>query len=385
VHPRIRRSLRKWLPWMVAALVAVGVIYYFKFAPLTVTVRPVEKEEVVARVMGTGTLEARFQTTISPKIQGRIVELTADQNDRVEENRLLVRLDDAELRQEVYIAKATLDAAQATVDRLKADEARTKAVFEQARRDYDRYSGLAASQSVSKENIEKSREKLDVANAEVAKGAAATMEGERQFLTAEERLRYQEARLADTRILSPFDGLVVRRDREAGDVVVPGASIFRLISLKEMWIAAWVDESAMSGLAVGHPAKVVFRSLPAREFPGCTARMGREVDRETREFRVDVMVNVLPENWAVGQRAEVYIETGRKPGVPAIPVRALVWRESKPGVYVVRDGYAVWREIGIGLRGVDKVEVTSGLAPNELFVTAPDPSTPLDGRRVKSK
>ena len=61
--------------------------------------------------------------------------------------------------------------------------------------------------------------------------------------------------------------------------------------------------------------------------------MGREADRETREFVVDVRVVTLPENWAVGQRAEVYIEVDRKSAVPLLPAKFVFWRENIPGVF----------------------------------------------------
>ena len=81
-----------------------------------------------------------------------------------------------------------------------------------------------------------------------------------------------------------------------------------IISLDELWIRAWVDETAMPHVAQDQKARVVFRSEPEKSYPGTVSRLGREMDRETREFLVDVRVEQLPGNWAVGQRAEVYIE-----------------------------------------------------------------------------
>ena len=92
-------------------------------------------------------------------------------------------------------------------------------------------------------------------------------------------------------------------------MVVPGASLLQIISLEEMWISAWVDETQMPKLAAGQKAQVVFRSEPGQSYPAVVSRLGREADRETREFLVDVRVEKLPANWAVGQRAEVFIQT----------------------------------------------------------------------------
>jgi len=278
-----------------------------------------------------------------------------------------------------------LKAAESTVERVVADEARAKAVLQQARLDYDRYSGLLTSKTISQEQMDKTVQNLAIAEAELARASAAIAEARRQEVAAEERLHFQQARLAHTRITSPFDGLIIRRDRELGDIVVPGASIFLLVSKRELWISAWVDESSMAGLATGQPARVVFRSEPTKTFPGKVARLGNEVDRETREFRVDVGVESLPSNWAVGQRAEVYIETGRRVGAINVPLKAIVWRKGKPGTYVIADGRARWKGLVLGLRGIDKAEVTQGLSKGEAVITGPQTSQLTDGTRVYSQ
>ena len=85
--------------------------------------------------------------------------------------------------------------------------------------------------------------------------------------------------------------------------------LVEIISLDEIWVSAWVDETAISKVAAGQMARIVFRSESDKDYPGVVSRIGRETDRETREFLVDVRVNELPKNWTIGQRAEVYIQT----------------------------------------------------------------------------
>jgi hypothetical protein len=143
----------------------------------------------------------------------------------------------------------------------------------------------------------------------------------------------------------------------------------QLIDTREIWISAWIDETAIAALAVGQPARVAFRSEAGRNYSGEVARLGREADRETREFQVDVRVQTLPVNWAVGQRADVFIETGHKSGVVAIPQKFLLWREGKPGVFVNDDGRAGWRSITVGLYGQQDVEVAQGLSVGDQIVT----------------
>jgi multidrug resistance efflux pump len=114
----------------------VAVIYVARFRPLPVVGHEVTTGPLIAEILGTGTLEARVKTTISPRLQERLAEVLVDQNDAVQAGQLLARLDDGELRQQVAMAEAGLAAARATVERVRVDEARAEAVEQQARRDH---------------------------------------------------------------------------------------------------------------------------------------------------------------------------------------------------------------------------------------------------------
>ena len=385
MNPVMMNVLRKGWKWAVLALLIIIVGYKAKFAPIPVSTQPVRVGEVIAEVMGTGTLEAHYQSTVSSKIQGLLVELLADQNDWVKSGQLLARLDDSDLKREVTTQEAVVKAGEATVERAKADEAKSQAIFELTKQDYQRYAQLFTSKSISQELMDKNIQNLAVAQADLQRGTAAVSEANRQLVAAQERLHFQQARLADTLIYSPFAGLIVRRDRDIGDIVVPGASIFRIISTKEMWVSAWVDETAMAGLAKDQQARVVFRSEPNKDYHGKVSRIGSEVDKETREFLVDVGVDALPKNWAVGQRAEVYIETGRKTGVVKAPLSAIVWEKGKAGVFLMSKGKAEWRPVVLGLRGIKDVEVTQGLSKDDIVITGPNPSQIKKWQRVYSQ
>ncbi|MBL9144568.1 MAG: efflux RND transporter periplasmic adaptor subunit [Verrucomicrobiaceae bacterium] len=261
-----------------------------------------------ADIMGTGTLEARVRSTVSARIQERLMEVLADQGDPVKAGQLLAKLDDAEVTQQVAIAEASLNAARKTATRVAADLERSEAVLKQARLDEQRLASLVKSSAVSQTEADKAGEALKVAEADLKRANAAIGEAESQVLVAEKTLLYRKEQLAFTRIVAPYDGLIIRRDREPGEMLVPGGALMEIISLKELWISAWVDESYMAKVAPGQKARIVFRSEPGRDYPGEVSRLGRESDRETREFLINVRVTELPKNWAIGQRAEVYLQ-----------------------------------------------------------------------------
>ncbi len=380
---RVRRSAQFLLLMLVAGLV----VYRLKFSPTPVTTHSIATGEVRGEVMGTGTLEARVKTTISPRIQERLAEVFVDQGDIVKAGQLLARLDDAETKQQVAIAEATLAAARATVERVRSDEVRAQAVLKQAQLDHRRSTELLAGKIAAQADFDKSAEALHVAEADVERSQAAIVEAESQVFTAEKNLLYQKEHLAFTEMRSPYDGLVTRRDRDPGGIVVPGGSILQLVATNEIWVSAWVDETAMAGLKADQPTRVVFRSEPARSYAGEVARLGREADRETREFIVDVRVKELPEKWTIGQRAEVFIEIGHKSNSLLIPPQFVRWRENKPGVFVNDHGHARWREVTLGLRGSQSLEVTQGLSADDHIVRPIEgQKQPLsDGQRITAK
>jgi HlyD family secretion protein len=266
---------------------------------------------------------------------------------------------------------------------MQADAVRSQAVLEQARIEFRRRESLFTSRSIAANEIDKRKEELKVAEADLEKTRAAVVEARKNLVVAQNTVDYHLARLGDTLIAAPFDGLIVRRDRDPGDVVVPGTSIFLLISTRSLWARAWVDETEMQRVSEGQRARVVFRAEPATDYSGRVARIGRETDRETREFLVDVEVEQLPQNWSVGQRADVFIETARKAGATALASQALLRKLGEIGVMVERDGRTAWRPVTIGLRGREQVEILSGLSPGETVVYAPGPDPIPEGRRIE--
>lgn len=373
----------QWAKYVLLAAVVLILIYWVRFSPLPVAGHSVIRGEVTAEVMGTGTLEARVQAVVSSKISGRILEVLADQGDQVEEGQVLLRLDDRELKQQVEIARSALAAANASVERVEAEALRAQAVLSQVQVDHRRNKQLFAARSISTTEIERSAQALEVAEAELAKSKASVVEAKKNLIVAQNTLDYHLARLGDTVIKAPFSGLIVRRDKEPGDIVVPGTSIFLLISTKELWVSAWVDETEMAGLAPGQNARIIFRSEPEHPYPGKVVRLGREADRETRQFIVDVKPDRLPAMWAVGQRAEVFIETARKANAVLLPSNALLVDKGRIGILVDDHGRAAWRSVKIGLRGKDKVEIVEGLEPGETVITVPGSKEIPVGRKVK--
>jgi HlyD family secretion protein len=368
---------------IISALIVVGV-YWVGFAPITVFGIQAVRGDIAREVMGVGTLEARIKTIVSTKISGRISKLHVDQGDLVEEGQVLLRLDDTELRQQAEIARSGLEAARATVERAEADYNRARAVLNQAELELNRNAKLFANKSISASDLDKLRTSVKVAEADLSSAMAKVVEAQKNLMLAQNNLDYHLARLEDTIIRASFGGMIIRRDRDPGDIVVPGTSIYLLISPEQLWVRAWVDETEMAALAVGQPARVVFRSEPDVSYDGDVTRLGKETDRETRQFIVDVTVDRLPENWSLGQRADVFIVSDRKSGVLVLPSNVLVRRETEGlGVWTAHEGRVAWRGVTIGIHGRENVEITSGLSAGDVVIMPQSSKRMTEGRRIE--
>ena len=368
-------------------IIAMAMVVAWRLVPVAVELHVISMGTVAEEVMGTGTLDARTRATVGAKIAGRIDVISADQGDQVKKDQVLAHIDDADLRRQVFAAEATWCASQSSVVRVKADQTRAQAIMNQAHRERERLEQLRKSNIVSQQIFEQAVESLAVANADLARAEAAITESEQQMAAVEESLHVFQARLTESSLTAPFDGLVVRRDRDVGDVVVPGTTVMTVVATDTLWISSWVDESAMAAIAVSQPARIVLRSDRGKERVGEVLRIGREVDRESREFLVDVRIMDPPAQWAIGQRAEVFIRTATAEGATRLPWRFLRTRDGVDGVWVEEHGRATWRPLRLGLRGQDAVAVTTGLAPGETVIApvgGPE-ATIRDGQRIRGQ
>lgn len=382
IFNNVMRWMRK-LKYPVLIAVIAGIVWYVRNQPTPVTSHTVSTGPVVRSVMGTGTLEARIRTTISPKISGRIAEVLVDQGSVVKAGELLVRLDDEDLDQQVRMARAVIGTSEATLGRFRAEIEQSKSVFTKSEADRGRTQKLIVANSISQSEFDQTQEAFELAKSGLLKAEANLLEAEQQVSLNRETLKFQEARLADSKLLAPFDGLIIERERDAGAIVVPGSPILQLISLDELWVSAWVDETEMDQLKAEQPAKIVFRSQPSTSFEGAVARLGKQSDRETREFTVDVRVLKLPETWSIGQRAEVFIETARVDEVVWVPSAYLSKQGDEAGVFTQVGSVAKWRPLKLGIEGRDTTEVHDGLSSGDVVIKPIQPTTKLnDGRKV---
>jgi HlyD family secretion protein len=370
------------LKWLLLLGVVGFAVYMLHLRPELVNTVRATRADLVQETLGTGTLETKTRVRVSSRVQGKIAGVYTEQNDIVTSGQLLLRIEAADREAELGQALAALETAKATRDRLQTERTRALVIKDQKLRDWERTQELHASVAVSLSQLEQADEQHRIAMAELARTEAAVIESYRAIEESEQRVVLQNARLAETRITAPFDGLIIRRNVDPGDFCVPGTAMLDLVATDTLWVSAWVDESAVNALHVGQSARIVFRASVDQSFGGIVTRWNREVDRETRQFLVDVEMTERPDNWAIGQRAEVYIATVSAQQTITLPATVVIWRDGSSGVFLLNEGRALWREVAVGMRTPDQLQILSGLIESDKVIVPRSKLSLSEGKRV---
>ncbi len=367
--------MKKYLVWIVPLIAGIVVLKITLFAPQAVKVVRVEKRDLSAQVYGNGTVEAKVVVGVSSKITGRIVELYADQGDRVRRGQLIAKLEDNDFIQQQRQSEAGLNRSRANLNAEQATLEKARANLALAAKNAQRYRILADKNLVSKLEAEQYENAYLVAKEEVARSSAALESARMEQASSRAGLGFARSKVADTLIYAPQDGVIITRDLEKGDTVTPGMSIFTIADPRIVWVKANVDESLVQGVAVGKKALITLRSTGNDQYPGQVARVGRESDRVTEELEVDVAFNRPLKNFRLGEQADVYIVSGLKKAVPSLPSAAIVSKDRQHGVWVIVNGRLAFRPVTVGIedrKGFS--EILSGLAGSEQVAMAPPPT-----------
>jgi RND family efflux transporter MFP subunit len=287
-----------------------------------------------------GTIEAVNQGTVSAQTSGRVLEVLYDVNDFVPAGAVIIRLANTE-------QKAGLDQAQAglTEATARAAEAETR---------FDRIAGLFEDRAVSRQQYDQALADRDAASARLV-AAQATLD------RAEEGLRYTEVR-------APYAGVVTRRHVEAGENVQPGSPLMSGLSLQYLRVTVDLPQSLVERVRVLRKAVVY---IDGRRIEAAGLTLSPQASPETNTFHVRLD---LPENATdlyPGMFVKVAFVIGETERL-LIPVDALVERSELTAVYVqADDGRLALRQLRVGHRYDDRIEVLAGLESGERIVTEP--------------
>jgi RND family efflux transporter MFP subunit len=299
--------------------------------PLRVTVRaPVDVRPV-------------RQVDVGAKVLGYLSVLTVDRGDRVRAGQLLGVVRPSDLPAQVAAARGGV--------------AQNAAAVELARTNLERAERLAPQGVVSQQ--------------ELASARAALASTEAQGLALRAQAAGAGARLSDTRLVSPMDGVVLSRRVDPGALVGPSTGpVLTVVATDALRVFVPVTERDAASVQLGQPAELSVDALPGRTFSARVSRLAPAFDPVTRTLDAEVLVPNPDGALRPGMYGRAVIVTGERPGAVMAPVSALQRAGERWFAFVVRDGRASRREVGVGVEDGEEVEVTRGLAAGDELVTA---------------
>jgi HlyD family secretion protein len=368
---------------------------------VAVRIEPAAERDLVAVVSASGWIEPARKVDVQADIMGRITQLLVAEGQSVTRGQILLRIDPTQY-------EAAVQRARAAVSESQAREAQTRANLLQAERAWERQRALASSDAnlVSRQAIEEAetqvlvqRQLLEAAGFSIAQARAALGEA--------------EDRLSKTIIRAPMDGIVTRLNIEEGETAIvgtmnnAGSLLLTVADLSTMQAVVRVDETDMPKIAIGDSASIAIDAPPRQTFSGRVTEIGHSSTRprggnsastgsagQAVDFEIKITLDNPPPTLRSDLSATAEVVTARRAGALAIPIIALTVRDramtpignesaavqtaadavgsrDEEGVFVVREGKAVFVPVEVGIVGRGHFEVLHGLAPGDSVVTGP--------------
>lgn len=335
--------------------------------PPSVSVATAETGSLAETAVLTGTLVARDEVLVAPEVDGlRVVEILAEEGDRVARGQVLARLDRETAEAQFAQAEAAVARAAAAIAQARSQIAEAQATRVQADAQLARARTLQGTGAASAQALEDREAAARVATARVAAAEQALRLAEADRALAEAQRREDALRLAWTEIKAPVDGVVSRRTARIGALAAKaGDPLFRLIADGAVELRADVPETTLARLREGQKASVLPAGAPA-PVEGRVRLVAPEVDATSRLGRVRI---ALPAGEAppVGAFARATVEIERRDGV-LVPLSSVLYGSGGARIQVVRDGVVETRAVTVGLRAGGKAEIRTGLAQGEQVV-----------------
>jgi len=424
---------------IVLAAIVFANLSFQREAGLEINVERIQKRDLEAIVSASGTVEPKRSVDISADTMGRVTSLAVNEGDRVQQGQFLLQIDPRNFTSAVQRSEAALEAARAAVAQARTGIETARVALKQAE------DNLTRQRELDKQGLI-TRESLELAENDVAIRQADLRAQTQALAAAEGRLRQEEAvlsgaryDLSKVRIESPITGLVTRRSIEEGEMVVvgtmnnPGTVLLTIADMSVIEAEVEVDETDIPYVEIGQTATITVDAFPDRTYTGRVTEVGNSpiqaaaagAARTATNFKVVVQLDGEVPGIRPGFTCTAEITTATRSQAISVPIQATtvrevvvdasgaIVREPAPetgrrrarrqpvsqddalpeghtrkeleGVFVVRDGRAIFTPIKTGIAGDRYFEVIEGLQEGDEVIVGPFASvrTLSDGDAVK--
>jgi multidrug efflux pump subunit AcrA (membrane-fusion protein) len=351
----------------------------------------VAKNAVRRAVDVVGTLAAVDQVTVSSEADGTVREILADLGDRVKTGQVLVALDREKQQytfeqQQAALARTLAQYGAPDVDHLPPiehtpDVLKAKADLVQAQQSMTRANELFSQKLIAQQMFDDAR--TAVQSKQASYDAALQNAGNLRasIQASEAAMKLAGRQLRDTEIRAPFDGYVEKRLVNLGELVKAQMPVMAIVRLDPLKVTAELPERMAPWIASGQPVALHVDAYRDRTFTGKVTRISPVVNTATRAFPFEAVVPNADAELKPGTFARVHVESGKVDDVLTLPYAALQYRYGVNRVFVVAGDRLAVRELQVGERLGDRIEIASGVKEGEP-VAITDVDTLADGDRV---
>jgi len=356
-----------------------------------VTVESVRQEAVKRAVDLVGTLAAVDQVTISSESDGKVSRILADLGDRVTAGQALIQIDREKQQysldqQKAAHARALAQYGAADPQHLPdvektPDVQKASADLVQAKQMFDRTSELFKRSLVPKQTLDDAATALQSKQAsydlslQSAKNLRASIQG------SEASMKLADRQLRDTEIRSPFDGYVEKRLVNLGELVKNQMPVMAVVRVDPLKVIAEIPEKMAPWIKDGQPVELHVDAYPDQVFIGKVSRISPAVNTATRAFPFEALVPNKDARLKPGTFARVHIESDKIDTVLTLPYSTMQYRYGVNRVFVIEGDKLAVRELKVGDRVGDRIEILSGVKAGET-VAATDVDKLADGAKV---
>ena len=340
---------------------------------------------------------------VGSTVTGRVAQVRVMEGTQVRQGDVLVQLESDELRAALAQAVAAERQAKARLEGLRstgrtaaqAARAQADASLQAASASLARVQQLVAEGFYSPAQLDEARRAVDVARAQQlsaqaqlqanADAGTEVAQAQAQLALAQAATVAAQARLAQTTLVAPADARVLVREVEPGQIVQPGKALFSLALAGPTQLVAQVDERFLEQLQLGQPAWVVADAFAEQRFAARVLSIAPAVDAQRGAIEVKFSIEQAPAFLREDMTLSVEVETARRERTLVLPQAALRGPAGgdQASVLVLQDGRAQVRNVRLGLRTLDAVEVLGGLKEGDTVLRGH--ASLQDGQRVRAR
>jgi RND family efflux transporter MFP subunit len=368
----------RWVKWTAGAAVAVGIAVLAAFrsatAPVTVDTANVTSafpSQSFTVLNATGRVVAWRKAAISTKATGRLEWLGVQEGSRVKSGEVIARLESLDVA-------AARDSAQATVSAAKANLEQGEAEMREAESAYKRAQDLYAKKFISEASLDSARARHEKARASISSLKAA-------IGVAEANARSAGVSVEQTLIRAPFDGIVLTKNANVGDIITPFSSaadskgaVVNMADMDTLEVEADVAESSIGKIRVGMPTEVQLDAYPELRLLGEVSRVVPTVDRSKATLLVKVAfrekdARALPDMSAKVGFLERFPGANERKAVAAVRPEALAKRGDRSVLFVLdKDNRVKETPVTVSRKLGDLVEVEGVKAGDRVALSPPE-------------